>query len=110
MEPLPLVMLGGEIETPPVPEKARSEIGYRLWLLQLGSVFGMPHSRPMPSLGPRVHELRIKDSDSNWRVIYRVDHDRVLVVEVFAKKTPKTPQHVIKTCRIRLQRYDAGEW
>ena len=110
MGPLPLVMLGGEIKTPPIPEATRSEIGYRLWLLQSGNTPGMPHSRPMPSLGPRVHELRIKDADNNWRVIYRIDPDRVLVVEVFAKKTPKTPQHVTKACRSRLRRYDAGEW
>lgn len=64
----------------------------------------------MPSLGARVHELRIKDADNNWRVIYRIDPDHLLVVEVFAKKTPKTPPRVIQTCRSRLQRYDAGEW
>ena len=66
----------------------------------------MPHSRPMPAIGHRCHELRIQDSDTTWRVIYRVEADAVIVVEVFAKKTQTTPQQVIDVCQRRLRQYD----
>ena len=66
----------------------------------------MPHSRPMPAIGQRCHELRIQDSDTTWRVIYRIEADAVIVVEVFAKKTQTTPQQVIDVCQRRLRQYD----
>jgi phage-related protein len=60
----------------------------------------------MPSIGRRCHELRIQDADATWRVIYRVDHDAVVILEVFSKKTMKTPHSVIEACRSRLRLYD----
>jgi phage-related protein len=51
----------------------------------------MPDSRPMPQIGPRCHELRIRDSANNviWRIIYRLDPDVVVIAEVFCKKNAK---------------------
>lgn len=69
---------------------------------------GMPHSRPMPAIGKRCHELRIPDRQANWRIVYRVDADAVVILEVFAKKTAATPKAVVDTCQRRLQSYDAG--
>ena len=66
----------------------------------------LPHSRPMPDLGPRCHELRVNDANKTWRVIYRVDHDAVVVVEVFEKKTRPTPHRLIAECQRRLRLYD----
>jgi phage-related protein len=66
----------------------------------------MPHSRPMPGIGPRCHELRINDSTVTWRVVYRIDKDAIVILEVFAKKTGKTPNDVIDTCRKRIKEYD----
>lgn len=60
----------------------------------------------MPAIGERCHELRIRDGDVDWRVIYRVDPASILVVEVFNKTTRATPKHVIQTCQWRLKRYD----
>ena len=54
----------------------------------------MPHSRPMPSIGRRCHELRIVDESGTWRIIYRVDDDAIVVLEVFQKKSSKTPKRV----------------
>lgn len=68
----------------------------------------MPHSRPMPSIGRRCHELRINDEGSTWRVIYRVDQDAIVIVEVFSKKTAKTPKSVAEVCRKRLRDYDVA--
>jgi len=66
----------------------------------------MPHSRPMPVIGTRCHELRIADGTLDWRVVYRVDRDAVLVLDVFAKRTQETPSRVIEECRKRLRRYE----
>ena len=60
----------------------------------------------MPSIGTRVHELRIDEESGTWRIIYRIDSDAILVAEVFAKKTRTTPQSVIVNCRKRLRNYD----
>ncbi len=74
--------------------------------MQLGWKLGMPHSRPMPAIGPRCHELRIKDARSDWRIVYRVDLDAVVIADIFAKATRKTPDRVIADCRRRLRMYD----
>jgi phage-related protein len=66
----------------------------------------MPHSRPMPTIGPRCHELRITDERQTWRLIYRLDSDAIIIVEVFSKKTTATPREVIGVCKKRLQEYD----
>jgi phage-related protein len=101
-----LVLLGGQIKTPPFSAKARRETGELLRSLQKGASLGMPRSRPMPSIGPRCHELRVRDEDRNWRIIYRTDHDAILVVDVFSKKTGKTPKRIIDVCQQCIKRYD----
>jgi phage-related protein len=102
----PLVWLHGEIKTPPFSRKARLETGFLLRRLQRGERLSMPHSRPMPDIGRRCHELRIVDSRAAWRIVYRLDDDAIVVVEVFSKKTSKTPTHVIAACARRLKEYD----
>ncbi|MGE0626159.1 MAG: type II toxin-antitoxin system RelE/ParE family toxin [Pseudomonadales bacterium] len=102
----PLVWLHGEVKSPPFSSAARLEAGYLLRMLQQGQLLAMPHSRPMPSLGSRCHELRIVDENATWRIIYRLDSDAVLILEVFSKKTARTPKSVVETCRSRMRRYD----
>jgi phage-related protein len=60
----------------------------------------------MPTIGARCHELRINDRDRTWRIIYRIDHDAIVIAEVFEKKTQTTPDRVLTTCNDRLKRYD----
>lgn len=102
----PLVWLHGEVRTPPLSSSARVEAGVLLRRLQRGESLTLPHSRPMPSIGRRCHELRIRDEDRTWRLIYRADPDAILVLDVFAKKTPRTPAAVIESCQRRLKHYD----
>jgi phage-related protein len=102
----PLVWLHGEVKTPPFSSAARLEAGYLLRRLQRGEGIAVPHSRAMPAIGPRCHELRINDEGQNWRVIYRVDMDAVIIVDVFSKKTAATPRKVIGVCKRRLQEFD----
>ena len=102
----PLVWLHGEIKTPPFSMVARIEAGYLLRLLQRGQTVGMPHSRPMPVVGPRRHELCVRDADAEWRIVYRLDADAVVILQVFSKKTQVTPKTVINACTRRLREYD----
>lgn len=101
----PIVWLKGEIKTPPFSREARIEARL-MRRLQRGENLGLPHSRPMPSIGRRCHELRITDEDVAWRIVYRLDTDAVVIGEIFAKKTGKTPQKVINACVSRFKRYD----
>ena len=66
----------------------------------------------MPSIGTRCNELRINDGDLRWRIIYRIYTDAILILEVFEKKTNKTPKSVIDVCKRRIKRYEADieEW
>lgn len=102
----PLVWLHGEIRTPPFSKRARIEAGALLRRLQLGERIGMPDSRPMPDLRARCHELRVRDDDRSWRIVYRVDADAVVLVAIFAQKSRTTPRAVLATCGRRLRAYD----
>ena len=103
----PLAWWHGEVKTPPFSQEARIESGELLRRLQQGETLGLPHSRPMPSIGAHCHELRIRDSDKTWRIIYRIDEDAILIVEVFQKTTQKIPTNIIDNCQKRLKKYDA---
>jgi phage-related protein len=102
----PLVWWEGEIKTPPFSSAARIEAGTLLRRLQLGENIGLPHSRPMPSIGRRCHELRVRDKEQNWRIVYRIDPDAIVIVEVFEKKTGATPKKIIDICKARLRAYE----
>lgn len=105
-EDRPLVWLAGEVKTPPFSEAARLRAGYLLRKLQQGDKLSMPVSRPMPSIGKRCGELRIVDGDTAWRLVYRADEDAVVLLEVFKKKSGKTPKKTIEVCRKRLKEYE----
>jgi phage-related protein len=102
----PLVWLEGEIKTPPFSQAARLEAGYLLRRLQRGEALGMPHSRPLPSIGARCHELRINDERTTWRIIYRIDSDAIVILEFFNKKSRTTPKAIVDVCKRRLREYD----
>jgi len=102
----PLVWLEGEIKTPPFSQAARLAAGYWLRKLQRREILGMPHSRPMPSIGSRCHELRINDESATWRIVYRLDADAIVILEVFSKKSRATAKAVIDACERRLKDYD----
>jgi phage-related protein len=102
----PLVWLEGEIKTPPFSQAARLEAGYLLRRLQRGEALGMHHSRPLPSIGARCHELRINDERTTWRIIYRINSDAIVILEVFNKKSRTTPKAIVDVCKRRLGEYD----
>ena len=100
-----VVWLRGEVKTPLFSKEARLEAGFLLRRLQQGEKIGMPLSRPMPSVSRGCHELRINDAQKTSRIMYAVESDAIVILEVFAKKSEKTPATVIHVCRERLKRY-----
>ena len=102
----PLVWMHGEITTPPFTENAGIEAGYLLRQIQKGIKLSLPQSRPMPSIGTQCYELRINDKNLTWRIIYRIFADAILILEIFEKKTNKTPKSIIDVCKQRIKRYE----
>ena len=103
----PLLWLSGEVKTPPFSAQARIECGALLRRLQRGDNIPLPHSRPMPSIGKACHELRIPDASKSWRIVYFIDGDFIVILDVFSKTTQQTPKAVIHTCQRRLRLYQS---
>ena len=82
----PLAWLHGAVKTPPFTVAGRREAGELLRLLQEGDVLGMPHAEPLPIVGPNCGAIRVRDGEHNWRIVYRVDFDSIVIVEVYAKR------------------------
>ena len=106
----PLAWLRTEIKTPPFSKEARVEAGFLLRRLQQGEFLSLPESRPMPSIGQRCHELRIRDrvARRSWRIFYRLDPDAIVIAGVEPKTTRETPGRVIDLVRRRLREYDGA--
>lgn len=98
----PLVWLRGEVKTPPFGSDARIEAGFLLRRLQRGELLSLPHSRPMPSMCAGCHELRIVDAKVNWRIMYHIAADAIVMLDVFKKQTEATPKAVLTACQRRL--------
>jgi phage-related protein len=105
-----VVWLHGALKTPPLSEAARIRAGVLLRRLQNGQLLAFPDSRPMPVIGPRCHELRIRDGRVAWRVYYRIDLREILVLDVEKKQSRATSQETINACRHRLRRHDGWRW
>jgi len=86
------------------PEEVRRELGKAIFDLQKGYRLTMPLSKPIPSVGKGVEELRVKDSSGAYRVFYftRLPH-AILVFHAFQKKTQQTPKHEIEVGQKRLK-------
>jgi phage-related protein len=108
MEDKKLAWLNTEIKSPPFSLDARQEAGMLLRRLQRGENIGMPESRPLPQIAPRLHELRIKDDMKRkiWRIFYRIDPDFIVVAAVEEKKTEAISKKTANLIKRRLKDYD----
>lgn len=52
------------------PLSVREDLADSLSRLERGHTLSMPLSRPMPTIGKGVHELRLRDRAGIFRVIY----------------------------------------
>ncbi len=92
-------------DMPPLSGNARLEAGVLLRRLQRGELLSPPHSKPMPDIGKKCHELRIKDGSIDWRIIYHLSFECIVILHIFEKKSQKTPRKVILKCKSRLTQF-----
>jgi phage-related protein len=86
------------------PEEIRRDLADALARLDAGHILSMPLSRPMPSIGKGVHELRFRDRFGIYRVIYvLVGGGVIYLIHAFMKKDKKTPQPNVDLAKRRLK-------
>jgi len=84
------------------PESVRQDAGFQLDQVQLG--FDPDDWRPMKTIGQGVREIRIRDSNGAFRVIYIARlADAVHVLHCFEKKSQRTPRKDIGLARDRYR-------
>ena len=84
------------------PETARRNAGYELFMVQAGRE--PSDFKPMPDVGPGVHEIRVRELAGTFRVIYVAKFDEaVYVLHAFQKKTPRTSRLDIEVARRRYR-------
>lgn len=86
-----------------MPATVRQALGIELMTVQYG---GEPKDfKPMPSVGAGAHEIRYRDDNGAFRVIYVAKFaDAVYVLHAFQKKTQKTPKPDIDLAANRYKR------
>ena len=86
------------------PEEIRGDLADALARLDTGQTLALPLSRPMPSIGSGVHELRLKDRSGAYRVFYvLLGAGVVYVLHAFHKQMQATPKHTLVVVRKRLK-------
>lgn len=84
------------------PEEARRTAGFQLNRVQCG--LDPNDWKPMPSIGPGVRELRVRDDAGAFRVIYTATRpEAVYVLHAFHKKTRATAQRDLDLAKARLR-------
>lgn len=88
------------------PEEIREDLADALARIDNGEMLSMPLSRPMPSIGKGVHELRLKDRSGIYRVVYALIYEgQVYILHAFKKTSQKTPLKNIELARKRLKEF-----
>ncbi len=98
----PIVWLPRETSPPPFSPRARIRVGELLRSLQVGEAVPPPDSRPMPQVGWRCHELRVPDAWHMWRIVYALEPEAVVLLDIFSRATSTTSAVVVERCRWRL--------
>jgi len=85
------------------PEEIRIDLADAFARLQEGHMLSMPLSRPMPSIGRGVHELRIRDRSGIYRTVYYLaGAGMIYVLHAFKKKTRETSWQNLEIAKKRL--------
>lgn len=86
------------------PLSIREDLADAIARLEEGLLLSMPLSRPMPSIGVRVHELRLRDRTGIYRVIYYLSNDSIIhILCGFKKTTQSTERRYLKLAKKRLK-------
>ena len=84
------------------PQPAMREAGYQLDKVQHG--LAPDDSKPMPTIGAGVMEVRVRDEAGAFRVVYVAKFEDVVhVLHCFKKKTRQTSQPDIELARKRFK-------
>lgn len=84
------------------PAEARREAGHQLDRVQRG--LEPDDWKPMPSVGPGVREVRVRDEAGAFRVIYTATRaEAVYVLHAFQKKTQATAKRDLDLAKTRLR-------
>lgn len=93
-----------EKEIAEFPLEIRDDLMDAIYKLERGSMLNFPLSRPMPSIGKGVHEIRLRDRSGIYRVIYVfIKNNGVFLLHAFMKKTQETPKQNIDLAKKRLK-------
>ena len=83
------------------PQGAHKELGYQLQLLQWGLT--PADFKPLKTVGSGAYELRYRDEQGAYRVVYVAKYtDTIYILHTFRKTTQKTAQ---KDIELAQQRY-----
>ena len=86
------------------PEGVKGELADAVARLEIGHILSMPLSRPMPSIGKGVHELRFRDRSGIYRVVYYLaGAGAIHLLHAFMKKKGQTPRKNIEIAQKRLR-------
>ena len=98
----PIAFQGGSLDDlRTFPAEARREAGHQLDRVQRG--LEPDDWKPMPSIGPGVREVRVRDEAGAFRVIYTATRpDAVHVLHAFQKKTQQTAKRDLDLAKARL--------
>ena len=103
----PVVWNGHHFTVPPFTEEGQDEAGMLLRHLQEGLTLSPPQAKPLPAVGPKCGELRVRDAGHNWRIVYHIDDEVIVILDVFAKTSPQSQTQSIERCRSRLAEFKA---
>lgn len=101
----PILFLGDSLEAiRDFPSDVRREAGHQLDRVQRGL---MPDDwKPLTTLGAGISEIRLRDANDAFRVIYVAKSDKaVCVLHAFQKKTERTARADLDLARKRLRDY-----
>ncbi len=101
--PKPIEFRGGALtELCRFPSAARREAGYQLYQVQEG--LEPDDWKPIKGIGPGVKEIRVREKDGTFRVIYVAKfEDAIYVLHCFQKKSQKTSSEDIAVASRRYR-------
>ena len=99
----PIAFQGGSLDDlRAFPTEARREVGHQLDRVQRG--LEPDDWKPMPSIGPGVREVRVRDDTGAFRVVYTATRpEAVYVLHAFQKKTQQTARRDLDLAKARLR-------
>lgn len=97
----PIVFVGDSLKRlREFPEDAKQDAGYQLYIAQQGLI--PSDSKPMPTVGTGVEEIRIWDNSRTYRIIYTARIKEALyVLHAFQKKSQATSKHDLDLAKKR---------